>query len=75
VKDALERKLDKLVCAGQMDLKTAQSEIASNWIEAYQRYVHKTPSTPLVHEKETAPATTVSEVWVNTRSGEYWKPG
>src|SRR6201987_2084749 len=36
VKDALERKLQKLVCAGQLDLKTAQSEIASNWIEAYQ---------------------------------------
>jgi hypothetical protein len=35
VKDALERKLHKLVCAGQLDLKTAQSEIASNWIEAY----------------------------------------
>jgi hypothetical protein len=32
VKDALERKLNKLVCAGQMDLKTAQSEIASNRI-------------------------------------------
>jgi hypothetical protein len=32
VKDALERKLHKLVCAGQLDLKTAQREIASNWI-------------------------------------------
>jgi hypothetical protein len=41
VKDALERKLHKLVCAGQLDLKTAQSEIASNWIEAYQKYVSK----------------------------------
>jgi deoxycytidylate deaminase len=29
VKDALERKLHKLVCAGQLDLKTAQSEIAA----------------------------------------------
>jgi hypothetical protein len=27
--------LHKLVCAGQLDLKTAQREIASNWIEAY----------------------------------------
>jgi hypothetical protein len=34
VKDALERKLHKLVCAGQLDLKTAQREIASDWIEA-----------------------------------------
>jgi 5-methylcytosine-specific restriction endonuclease McrA len=29
VKDALERKLHKLVCAGQLDLKTAQREIGS----------------------------------------------
>jgi hypothetical protein len=32
--DALERKLHKLVCVGQLDLKTAESEIPSNWIEA-----------------------------------------
>jgi hypothetical protein len=75
VKDALERKLHKLVCAGQLDLKTAQREIASDWIEAYQKYVRKTPSTPVVHETKTAPATTANEVWVNTRSGKYWKPG
>ena len=37
VKDALERKLHKLVCAGQLDRKTAQTEIASNWIEAYEK--------------------------------------
>jgi len=34
VKDALERKLHKLVCAGQLDLGTAQREISLNWIEA-----------------------------------------
>jgi hypothetical protein len=45
--------------------------IASNWIEAYQKYVHKTPPTPVVHETKTAPATTANEVWVNTRSGKY----
>jgi hypothetical protein len=38
VKDALERKLHKLVCAGQLDLKTAQRGIASDWIEAYKKY-------------------------------------
>ena len=75
MKDALERKLHKLVCAGQLDLKTAQREIASDWIEAYQKYVHKTPPTPVAHETKTAPATTANEVWVNTRSGKYWKPG
>ena len=31
-------KLHNLVCAGKLDLKTAQREIASNWIEAYQKY-------------------------------------
>ena len=36
---ALERKLHKLVCAGQLDLGTAQREIASDWIEAYKKYV------------------------------------
>jgi hypothetical protein len=46
VKDALERKLHKLVCAGQLDLEKAQHEIASNWIEAYQKYVSETPPAP-----------------------------
>jgi hypothetical protein len=36
-KDALERKLHRLVCAGELDLKTAQHAIASNWIEAYKK--------------------------------------
>ena len=35
VKDRLEDKLHELVCSGQLDLKTAQQAIASNWIEAY----------------------------------------
>jgi hypothetical protein len=76
VKDALERKLHKLVCASQLDLETAQREIASNWIEAYQKYIGKNPPTPRVQETKPPPAaSTASEVWVNTRSGKYWKPG
>jgi hypothetical protein len=75
VKDALERKLHKLVCAGQLDLKTAQCEIASDWIQAYQKYIGKSPPTPRVRETKPSPATsTTSDVWVNTRSGKYWKP-
>ena len=35
----------------------------------------KTPPMPVVHETETALPTTANEVWVNTRSGKYWKPG
>jgi hypothetical protein len=40
VKDALEDHLRNLVCAGQLDLATAQQEIAVNWIEAYKKYFH-----------------------------------
>jgi hypothetical protein len=76
VKDALERKLHRLVCAGELDLKTAQCEIASNWIEAYQKYVSKNPPTPAVRETSQSLANPAAdEVWVNTRSGKYWRPG
>jgi hypothetical protein len=40
VKDALEDHLRGLVCDGQLDLVTAQREIAGNWIEAYKKYFH-----------------------------------
>ncbi len=43
VKDRLESKLHELVCSGQLDLKTAQQAIASNWIEAYKLYVSPNP--------------------------------
>ena len=60
----------------QLDLKSAQREIASDWIEAYKKYVAKSPPAQIVRETQPAPATTTgSEVWVNTRSGKYWKPG
>jgi hypothetical protein len=39
VKDELERLLPALVCSGQVALRTAQHDIASDWIGAYQRYV------------------------------------
>jgi hypothetical protein len=38
VKDALEDHLRDQVCKGALELKTAQREIASNWIAAYQRH-------------------------------------
>lgn len=38
VKDQLERRLHGLVCSGQIDLKTAQVAISTNWIEAYAKY-------------------------------------
>jgi hypothetical protein len=38
VKDQLEDHLHELVCQGKVQLATAQSEMASNWIAAYKRY-------------------------------------
>jgi hypothetical protein len=40
VKDALEDHLRDLVCAGEIDLATAQRELAANWIDAYKKYFH-----------------------------------
>jgi len=39
IKDKLENKLHDDVCAGQVDLKTAQHEISTDWIAAYKKYV------------------------------------
>ena len=38
VKDELERHLRRMVCAGAVDLATAQRDIATDWIGAYRRY-------------------------------------
>jgi hypothetical protein len=40
VKDALEERLHAMVCAGGLDLSTAQRDIASDWIAAYKKYFH-----------------------------------
>jgi len=40
-KDVLERRLHVLVCSGQVDLFTAQRDIAANWVEAYKKYVSR----------------------------------
>jgi hypothetical protein len=40
VKDQLENRLHELVCKGELDLATAQHDIASNWISAYRKYFH-----------------------------------
>ena len=76
VKDRLEGKLHELVCSGQLDLKTAQQAIASNWIEAYKFYVSPNPPVSRV-ASPVAAATPLNsdQVWVNTKSGKYWKPG
>jgi len=40
VKDELEDRLRQLVCQGKLDLPTAQRDISTNWISAYQKYFH-----------------------------------
>jgi hypothetical protein len=76
VKDRLEGKLHALVCGGQLDLKTAQQAIASNWIEAYKFYVSPNPPISRLASPVTAATPLNSDqIWVNTKSGKYWKPG
>jgi hypothetical protein len=38
VKDELERLLPQLVCSHQLDLETAQRDMASDWVAAYKKY-------------------------------------
>ena len=40
VKNALEERLHEMVCGGELDLSTAQHDIATNWIAAYKKYFH-----------------------------------
>jgi hypothetical protein len=40
VKDALEERLHRMVCGGELDLSTAQGDIATDWIAAYKKYFH-----------------------------------
>jgi hypothetical protein len=76
VKDRLEGKLHELVCNGQLDLKTAQQAIAANWIEAYQKYVSPNPPTSRLASPSAVESPLNSDqVWVNTKSGKYWKNG
>jgi hypothetical protein len=47
VKDALEERLHEMVCSGQLDLTTAQHDIATDWIAAYRKYFHTNNPLPL----------------------------
>ena len=42
VKDALEDRLHTLVCSGNLDIETAQHELASDWVAAYKKYFRTT---------------------------------
>lgn len=43
VKDELENKLHELICSNQLPVAQAQREIASNWIQAYEKYIGPLP--------------------------------
>jgi len=58
VKDALEEHLHQLVCAGRLDLPTAQHDIAADWIAAYKKYFHT--DRPLAVRSEMFPFVRVS---------------
>jgi hypothetical protein len=49
VKDVLEDHLRDMVCAGQLDLTTAQRDIAINWINAYKKYFHTERPLPVLY--------------------------
>jgi len=82
VKDRLENRLHQLVCQGKLDLATAQREIATDWIAAYRKYLGRDRPTSAAGVGASnrsgaapAPADSAGRVWVNTRSGVYFRPG
>jgi anti-sigma factor RsiW len=75
VKDQLEDHLHTLVCQGKVQLTTAQSDIASNWIAAYKRYFdtdrpQPTPSTAASSRSEFR----VSGIYHVTVDMPSWQP-
>jgi hypothetical protein len=61
VKDQLEDHLHELVCHGKVQLATAQSDIASNWIAAYKRYFNTDKPQPINHRQRWPEARVGSE--------------
>jgi hypothetical protein len=40
VKDQLEARLHAMVCSGEINLATAQHDLATDWVSAYKKYFH-----------------------------------
>ena len=49
VKDVLETRLKRLVCAGTIGLDEARNALLGNWLTAYQRFVGPLPGEPVHH--------------------------
>lgn len=90
VKDRLENKLHEMICSGEIDIKVAQREIATDWIGAYKKYVESEPSrsnnnagresrSSVRGKTNASPAPTAvsssGEIVGNKRSHIYHKPG
>jgi hypothetical protein len=53
-----------------------QRAIVSNWIEAYQNSDDPNTTSPqLISPSQLASPVNPDDVWVNTKSAKYWKPG
>ena len=48
VKDDLEEHLHEMVCAGKLDLSTAQHDISTDWIAAYKKYFRTDRPLPMM---------------------------
>jgi hypothetical protein len=53
VKDRLERKLQVLVCAGQLSLRSAREVVQKGWKDAYRKFVGAMPRSVEDDEDET----------------------
>lgn len=55
VKDHLELLLPRMVCTGEVDLPTAQRDIARNWVAAYRKYLPDDRTAHRLRRDELAP--------------------
>jgi hypothetical protein len=62
VKDALEERLHQLVCSGDLDLHTAQHEVAADWIAAYKKYFHTDRPLTLHSQIDWVPSSDFAEI-------------
>lgn len=72
VKDRVENKLHKLVCAGKLPLEQAQREIAADWRAAYAKYVGPLQT---LQPAAPAPAPTSTPVAVTPEQAAAGVPG
>jgi len=69
-KDKVENKLHKMICNGQIELKDAQREIATDWMAAFDKYIgNKSTPGADADDEQTGP------VVGNKRSHIYHRPG